>query len=426
MLKELAVSLLLVTTVVSYSVRSEGVEHHRRGRPENEQVEKGIDEFQENDELLPLNLLNNDDPIEDEESISHPIILNDEILNEVVGKDEFDLFEINKNSNLHEHLIEGDILVKENENSRRKRQITKAEAAWPNQTAFYEIYNITQKQLDTFNKAFKFIGDKTCVKFVEKPSAPHRIVILNGQGCYSYFGSAVHELMHALGIEHTMSRYDRNNYVKIDPQRFSGAGAYNYRITTPKETFNAVPYEYQSALHYSHGYGAITALDEEYAYGMGNRMVTFYDIQNINDAYRCFCAKSNTKCAHGGYWNPNGCSTCLCPEGYGGDYCDELAPEDTTIQVDVVYVDNLGCQYGCNINGIEIKYLADPRISNPKRCCVKQFPKNPIESKLNPTPIILYSRKSTQMATIKYRYVDTPSVGTETKKNGYDSYEYRF
>jgi len=31
-------------------------------------------------------------------------------------------------------------------------------------------------------------------------------------------------------------------------------------------------------------------------------------------------------CQRGGYQNPNKCSDCICPDGFSGQFCDQLAP----------------------------------------------------------------------------------------------------
>ncbi|CAB3410006.1 unnamed protein product [Caenorhabditis bovis] len=417
MLKELAVSLLLVTTVVSYSVRSEGVEHH---------------------ELLPLNLLNNDDPIEDEESISHPIILNDEI--------------------------------------REKRQIKKDEnKLWTNGILnYYFSDSLLEYDKEMIKKAMKFISENTCIEFKENRDAEFSVNMEHGsclstvgmtsdEQYLSYgeycegFGSAVHELMHSLGIHHTMARYDRDDYVRINTD------SYDFNIKSKKETYNAVPYEYESTMHYSYGNGKIDPKDESYKVGMGHRMPTFYDVQMINDAYNCFCEPKREGCANGGYLNPNDCKTCICPIGFGGPHCDQLpengilleatdqeqkwegswgpgtddlqpefsfkvlhikAPNDTTIEVYINKLENADCNYTCRKNGIEVKYLADPRISNPFLCCLHQL-YVPFKSKLNPTPIVLFSRYQTQNVSISYQYTRVPNVGIESETNGFDSYEYK-
>ena len=32
------------------------------------------------------------------------------------------------------------------------------------------------------------------------------------------------------------------------------------------------------------------------------------------------------KCANEGYQNPKNCDQCLCPDGWGGPYCRDIAP----------------------------------------------------------------------------------------------------
>ena len=32
------------------------------------------------------------------------------------------------------------------------------------------------------------------------------------------------------------------------------------------------------------------------------------------------------ECQHGGYQDPNNCARCVCPDGYGGQFCTQLEP----------------------------------------------------------------------------------------------------
>ena len=39
------------------------------------------------------------------------------------------------------------------------------------------------------------------------------------------------------------------------------------------------------------------------------------------------CSSSIT-CEHGGYQDPNNCGRCKCPDGLGGTYCQDVAPQE--------------------------------------------------------------------------------------------------
>ena len=84
---------------------------------------------------------------------------------------------------------------------------------------------------------------------------------------------------------------------------------------------------------------SIIPKDMDYAYTMGNRQISFYDIIMINKHYGCdgeslsfslklissaACpAASSAKCKNGGVPNPRNCATCNCPLGYEGTLCDQ-------------------------------------------------------------------------------------------------------
>lgn len=270
-----------------------------------------------------------------------------------------------------------------------------------------------------------YISSMTCVTFQESSSATNRIKFLNTGGCASYigmkggeqeiwfgdgceiFGTAVHEIMHTLGVFHTHSRYDRNDYLSVDLTGVPDNMVTNLAMESRSETYNAVPFEYGSTMQYRYntwGEKTLAPKEPSYTYTMGIRKVSFYDMVNINSRYTCSCSNS-LDCANGGYPNPSNCSQCICPSGFGGATCttapptnsisltattswkgywvnfgyaaDVLttnfytstlfitAPADKTIQVRITEMTNFQCTPGCNYNGIEVKYMGDPRIVNP-------------------------------------------------------------
>jgi len=56
--------------------------------------------------------------------------------------------------------------------------------------------------------------------------------------------------------------------------------------------------------------------------------LSFENIKAINLAYcadRCSPSSLARPCQHAGYQDPNDCRRCVCPDGFGGQYCDQIA-----------------------------------------------------------------------------------------------------
>ncbi|CAA98503.2 Zinc metalloproteinase nas-16 [Caenorhabditis elegans] len=332
--------------------------------------------------------------------------------------------------------------------------------------------------------AMNFISSQTCVTFEENCTISTRIKFVDSTFCASYvgminsvqeiyfpdwcmrFGSAVHELMHALGVLHTHARFDRDNFLNVNLNKDDEDDS-NFEIVSPPFSINVVPYEYGSTLHYTadvSGTNSLLPKQMEYYRTLGNRRVTFYDMLTINTAYNCKCP-SELLCANGGYTNPSNCLECICPLGYGGVLCDRVvacsvqlsadsywkgswisvgssvlrdttdpvkafisinAPKDKIIEVKIVKIENFSCDSGCNNNGVEIKYMGDPRITNPIICCENQVdPSNKgYKAKLNPLLINIYTFLGKNKVTFHYRYVNERLSSYNKTTNGYDNYEY--
>uniref|UniRef100_A0A915NG76 Metalloendopeptidase n=1 Tax=Meloidogyne floridensis TaxID=298350 RepID=A0A915NG76_9BILA len=161
----------------------------------------------------------------------------------------------------------------------------------------------------------------TCLKFekVDKRSAHDLEFIYHGDGCTSHLGNdrktksedtkikshhvnvpwrycgsvgtVIHEVMHALGFEHEMNRFDRKEYAWIYYENVNKTMWSNFQRSTSQ--YFGTPYDYGSIMHYGPTYFtldkkkfSIVALKHEYQNTMGQRdEPSFKDIKLINRLY---------------------------------------------------------------------------------------------------------------------------------------------
>ncbi|KAL3068867.1 hypothetical protein niasHS_015658 [Heterodera schachtii] len=241
---------------------------------------------------------------------------------------------------------------------------------------------------------------------------------MTNRRCTDVFNMSVvagHELLHALGFLHEQSRSDARNYVILrEDDGYSKIDQYTQNF--------GFPYDFGSVMHYESGgshkkglYDLIT-LPRFYQQTIGQReRISFKDAAIINRIYcKDSCKGHEDKCQNGGYLNPNDCTKCHCPDGYGGKYCKELEEnlncEDLSgiprelvanqsavllktkakcgenkpcrchwrikpeagkkVRIQFKSLSNVfECTYNCSSAYVEVKYRADKRAQGAKLCC---------------------------------------------------------
>lgn len=164
-------------------------------------------------------------------------------------------------------------------------------------------------------KALAKYASVTCYEFVERKDEPDYIEITNQRGCWSYVGKqggaqqislqrngcvyegiVIHEFMHAMGFFHEQSRYDRDQYVRVNWNNICCNAARNFGIASADiTTLLDQPYDYKSIMHYGetdfsndrfNGLKTIEALDGTSPLGQRDGLTQIDIAKNLN-LYQC-------------------------------------------------------------------------------------------------------------------------------------------
>lgn len=116
----------------------------------------------------------------------------------------------------------------------------------------------------------------------------------NGPNCLGTEGRAIHELMHALGIFHEQSRWDRDKFVKVHTKNIIPQFVSNFEKQSLDNTTYSFEYDYDSIMHYgkyyfSKGKGKPTITAKMPGIkSLGQRKaMSKTDCLKINDLYGC-------------------------------------------------------------------------------------------------------------------------------------------
>lgn len=152
-----------------------------------------------------------------------------------------------------------------------------------------------------------------------------------GIGCVT-IGTVAHELLHALGIYHEQSRYDRDNYVEVKMENIDEENQINFEKQTSDNSLG-IEYDYGSVMHYG-----------EYAFS-NNTKKTIISPQPIGQRNGlsnpdALLLKYLYRCTYHDKGAATHCTTtCPCPENFHAHCTDDTVCEG-----------GVGCQ---EVSGLE-------------------------------------------------------------------------
>ncbi|RWS04693.1 astacin-like metalloprotease toxin-like protein, partial [Dinothrombium tinctorium] len=141
---------------------------------------------------------------------------------------------------------------------------------WPNGIIPFTISLELTNDEDLILKSMKHIEQNTCIRFRRRTVERDYVSIIRDRGCYSYigkrkkggkqplsigdgcayFGTVVHELLHAVGLIHEQNRADRDDYVKILWKNIDPKFKDQFKKINGKYFPQFLPFDYNSVMLY--------------------------------------------------------------------------------------------------------------------------------------------------------------------------------
>ncbi|XP_052085166.1 blastula protease 10-like [Mytilus californianus] len=236
-------------------------------------------------------------------------------------------------SRLWENGIVPYTLVGNLSNSEEKAIIEKAIEELAKKTCIQLVPKGSVKTQDIGHKSFlEFVPKTSCSSWVGRHKSGKQELTLQNPGCLHH-SIVLHEILHAIGMEHEQSRSDRDKHIKIFKKNIESDGHDQF---VKEHTSDTRPYDAESIMQYNlYSFGKKTGGTVSKTMELVEKKLEFladleagldfYDVADITDAYQCAAhckGLSRPKCENGGFVDHN--CKCFCPPGLKGDNCQKV------------------------------------------------------------------------------------------------------